>query len=198
MKNNSTQLSDTHVATSPCWFHLLIVALYVLLCSTEPTSAAPLQFGNWTNPTTMPTARSQAVAVTDPTTGKIYVAGGFADGNAFSTADVYDPAANAWSPLQSMPIATRGATAVYNNNKVYVFGGFGQSVVSAVQIYDIAADTWSQSVFPAAQWESAAVASNGKIYLFGGEGELNQTVEFDPTSLTSSTKGADANGQAGA
>lgn len=78
--------------------------------------------------------------------GRLYVLGfltgaGFVpDGRGF----VYDPGADAWSPVASMPEGTlRGASATgVLGGKVWVVGGFRGVAVSDVSAYDPATDQW--------------------------------------------------------
>src|SRR5215470_16427709 len=82
-----------------------------------------------------------------------YAAGG-TDGSTFPPSPVnalnrYDPVADTWTPLANMPTAVADARSVYaaNTNSIYVFGGitdfFNGTVTDLVQIYDVAADTWT-------------------------------------------------------
>src|SRR5439155_7375390 len=106
----------------------------------------------------------------------------------------YDPIANSWTPLASMPSPVFDAHSAYaaNVNKVYVFGGadFNQ-IVNYTQIYDVAANTWTTgAAMPDARaWPNVVYYSgNGKIYVIGGLDatftEQGQTWEYDPVTNT--------------
>lgn len=156
------------------------------------TARADLDLGTWQQPTIMPTPRGQAVAVTDPATGLIYLAGGYSYSTdfPFDSMDVYDPVSNSWSSGPSMPTALRGAAGAYAAGRIFVFGGYdARGHQQIVQIYNIAMGAWTQAPFAPGMWESAATASNGKIYVLGGEEEaLANTTEFDPETLTIAPK----------
>ena len=137
---------------------------------------------------------------TDGTYG--YVEGGATLGVGTNTVNRYDPVANTWTPLASMPVALYDARAAYaaNVNKVYVFGGFnGSVVVSTTYVYNVATNTWTTgAAMPAARiWPEAVYYSgNGKIYVIGGLDsgfvEQSQTWEYDPVTDTWNTSRAAA------
>lgn len=75
------------------------------------------------------------------------------------------------------------------NGKLYVLGGYPPSriTVRAVQVYDIATDSWQLGPqLPQPNNHGMAAAVNGKIYLIGGqltadqEGYVNTVYELDP------------------
>ena len=92
-----------------------------------------------------------------------YAAGG-RDAATFQSTDAfnrYDPLLDTWTPLANLPNAVGDARSVYaaNTNSIYVFGGITDfdvgTVTNLVQIYDVAADTWTtgtpdarRAVFP--------------------------------------------------
>jgi N-acetylneuraminic acid mutarotase len=107
----------------------------------------------------------------------------------------YDPIANAWATLASLPQALFDARAAYaaNVNKIYVFGGIdaGFNVLNTTYIYDIATDSWTPGAdMPAARFFPAVAYydANGKIYVIGGLDsnfvEASQTWEYDPVADT--------------
>ncbi len=141
----------------------------------------------WTTVAPMPTTRGQAAAAADPNSGLIYVAGGYQNGNAFRTFEIYNTATNSWTTGPNLPTAVRGATASYAAGSIYVFGGFDNAVsggiLHIVQRYNISTNSWSTISYPPGLWESgSATAINGKIYVMGGEANGTQNVEFDPAT----------------
>ena len=154
----------------------------------EERSLLAIVMTPWNAVAPMPTARGQAAAATDPSTGLMYVAGGYTFAGELSTVEVYNPGSNSWAAAPSLPMATRGATAEYSNGNIFVFGGYDVGPLAVVQRFNIASNTWSVHAFAAGRWEAAAAATNGKIYVTGGEGSHNQTIEFDPVTLTSAVK----------
>jgi hypothetical protein len=112
----------------------------------------------------------------------------------------YDPVADSWTTLANLPTAVGDARSVYaaNTNSIYVFGGitdfFKFTVTNLVQIYDVAAGTWSTgNPMPAERYFPATVYynPNGKIYVAGGfDGtglETSTTWEYDPVADTWNT-----------
>ena len=102
--------------------------------------------------------------------------------------------------MANLPTAVGDARSVYaaNTNSIYVFGGitdfFKFTVSNLVQIYDVAAGTWSTGTpMPAERYFPATVYynPNGKIYVAGGfDGtglETNTTWEYDPVADTWNT-----------
>lgn len=116
--------------------------------------------GGWVTMTPMPTPRRGAGAAS--VGGKIYVVGGdsgIVPGGPATTGgalEVFDPSVGVggtWTPLTPMPIPVTDAEAMIGlgpaesgsvAGKIYVFGGRDAlgTIISAVQIYDIAGDTW--------------------------------------------------------
>ena len=113
----------------------------------------------------------------------------------------YDPVADTWTTLASLPQALFDARGAYagNVNKIYVFGGIdaGFNVLSTTYIYDIATDSWTPGAdMPAARFfpTVAYYGANGKIYVIGGLDsnflEASQTWEYDPVANTWDTSRA--------
>jgi Kelch motif/Galactose oxidase, central domain len=98
-------------------------------------------------------------------------AGGRVAGIANNSLYRYDPVANTWTNLASMPTALYDGGIAYaaNLNKVYVFGGYdGSNIFNNTQIYDIATDSWSVGApLPDARFFPSALyySGNGKIYV---------------------------------
>ena len=77
--------------------------------------------------------------------GKIYVTGGFIQGDAVNSACVYDPQADAWTQLASMGTARRRHASAVVGGKLFVFGGYGAGgSLSTAEVYDPASDSWAQ------------------------------------------------------
>ena len=120
--------------------------------------------------------------------GKIYVMGGHDHevvwSSAFDSVEVYDPQADSWQRVASMPRGLSRPAAAVVGGKVYVTGGSKELCV-----YDPQADVWtplaSMSIaLPWRPWHNASVAVDGKLYVFGGSnGALLSTAEvYDPAS----------------
>ena len=130
----------------------------------------------------------------------VYEAGGysFTSGSTLDAFNRYDPVANTWMTLTSMPTAAFMASAVYypSTNKIYVFGGedaISGTNYNVTRIYDVATGTWATGTnmpdvrsFMASGYNNA----NGKIYLISGynTGDVSSaqpnTWEYDPAADT--------------
>jgi Kelch motif/Galactose oxidase, central domain len=166
--------------------------------SPTPTPTATPCPPPWQIVASMPVDVYGATGTSDGT--YVYEAGGysFSSGTNLDAFNRYDPVANAWTTLASMPTAAFMASAVYYppTNKIYVFGG--EDAISGVnynvtRIYDVATSTWSTGdnmpdvrSFMASGYNSA----NGKVYLVGGynTGDVTSaqpnTWEYDPIADT--------------
>src|SRR5207249_11635340 len=134
-------------------------------------------------------------------TGKICAVGGSnANGAPLTTVEVYAP--NSWSAAASMPTARYGFAAAAVNGKIYAIGGIDGdtgSVVSTVEVYDPATNTWCTSTGPSTvQCPTppapmptplsflAAATVSGKLYAISGldtHGDPVNAVEiYDPNS----------------
>ena len=127
--------------------------------------------------------------------GKIYVMGGFVPpqdtqipvGGAWQPIDdawEYDPAANSWKSLASVPGPRGSALATEVGGKIYVIGGvttvegskdpfftfFGPArVLTTNDVYDPATNKWeSREPMSVARNHAFGGAVNGKIYVIGG------------------------------
>jgi N-acetylneuraminic acid mutarotase len=133
--------------------------------------------------------------------GKMYVIGGWKDGNARGANYEYDPATDKWTKKASMPRPAHHAALASVNNKIYVSGGFippqntnvplggAWQPIDDVWEYDPGADSWrSLAPMPTKRGSAVAAEVGGKIYVIGGA----TTVEGSNESWTLS------NGAAGA
>jgi N-acetylneuraminic acid mutarotase len=147
----------------------------------------------WTKKRSMPRpAHHAALAAAN---GKIYVVGGFVPpqdiqipvGGAWQPIDdawEYDPAADSWKSLPSMPGKLGSALAAEVGGKIYVIGGvttvegskdpfftfFGPArVLTTNDVYDPATNKWeSRKPMSVARNHAFGGAVNGKIYVIGG------------------------------
>ena len=96
----------------------------------------------------MRTARRGAVAV-QLRSGKILVAGGGEDatGDVLRSAELFDPAANAWAPLPSMRLARKNAAAcLLPSGRVMVCGGAsGDDTHDSCEIFDPVTSRWDST-----------------------------------------------------
>lgn len=82
--------------------------------------------------------------------------------------DAGTPTAEGWTPLQQVPAGVGEAAIAAADGKIYLVGGY--DTLPLFQIYDIAANSWSQGPALVQGTDNAgALATNGKVYVFGGE-----------------------------
>jgi N-acetylneuraminic acid mutarotase len=128
--------------------------------------------GSWdTTLTPMSTPRAHLAVVTDGV--YIYAIGGDTTGNnggVVSTVERYDPSANSWSTLASMPSPGSFIVAGVLNGAIVVAGSGGSGGPSSnTDIYEIASNTWRPGPpMPAGRTLAAAGVANGGLYLVGG------------------------------
>ena len=108
---------------------------------------------------------------------------------------------DSWAQKTSVAKGRDNHTAVVNDGKMYIFGGYdGSNKLGDLWEYDITNDSWTQKTSGATARENhTAVVSNGKMYVFGGEddnGYLGDLWEYDIAndSWTQKTSGATARG----
>ena len=128
---------------------------------------------SWQTMAPAPLARfeSQGAAVN----GKLYVVGGFYNNATQATdlVDVYDPSANTWQRIASIPEAITHAPVVVDGATLYVLGGYvgnnpGGST-NHVWKLDTTTNTWSAGPsLPAGRGGGGAAIVNRRIYFFGG------------------------------
>jgi N-acetylneuraminic acid mutarotase len=115
-----------------------------------------------------------------------------------SSADIYNPITNSWTPTGSLVTARYAHTAtVLADGRVLAAGGFGGATstlqsggaaLASAEIYDSATGTWSAtgSMTTARMKHTATLLSSGRVLVVGGRGNTTTpTAEvFDPTSGT--------------
>lgn len=158
----------------------------------------------WAAKADMPTRR--AIPAHGMVNGKIYVIGGETSlgASASATVEVYDPATNTWTRKADIPTPRARSAASVADGKIYVFGGgsgggSAYPVMSTVEAYDPATDTWTRKAdMPRVNELLSTSVMGGKIYAIGGQREegafrdVYPTVDmYDPATDTW-TKKADA------
>jgi len=137
---------------------------------TDPYSAGPGQ-GAWITKAGLIHSRSE-VAVGE-VNGKMYVLGGYADGNvAQPLNEEYDPARDEWRERAPLPRGGNHIAAVGLDGKLYAIGGFTEQNANAfadVSAYDPTADKWSsRAPLPQPLASMAVAAVDGVIHAVGG------------------------------
>jgi N-acetylneuraminic acid mutarotase len=138
--------------------------------STEPYSAGP-QMGAWVTKAGMIHSRSE-IAVGE-VKGKMYVLGGYADGNVAQTLnEEYDPDKDMWYERAPLPRGGNHIAAVGLDGKLYAIGGFSEQNANAfadVSAYDPQTDKWvHKAPLPQPLGSMAVVAVDGVIHAVGG------------------------------
>jgi N-acetylneuraminic acid mutarotase len=105
--------------------------------------------------------------------GKVLVAGGNS-GVATATAEIYDPATNAWSAAASMSIARFAhAATLLQSGQVLVTGGAqdGSTISASAEVYDPLANTWTSVAAMANPhaFHTASLLNNGSVLICGGD-----------------------------
>ena len=93
-------------------------------------------------------------------------------------------APGSWLTLAPMPSARQELATAALNGKVYVIGGYENSVsTDRVDVYDPATNTWaSVQPIPFPQDHNSAAVAAGKLYSFGGHS--NAVFVYEPISNT--------------
>lgn len=146
-----------------------------------------------------PRAQHTATTLAD---GRVLVVGGTDGQGTYKDAEVFDPTANAWTPIASL-LSTNGVdtarqlhtATLLSNNQVLIAGGLGvenaQNQFSAMQtcfLFDPTSDTFTATgnLPHAVGWHQASVLSNGTVMVAGGVDANIVTVKnsatFDPAS----------------
>lgn len=128
----------------------------------------------WSSGATLATPRAYHAAVTG-TDGAVYAIGGVdGGGNALSSVERYDPIANTWSAMASMPTARSGLAACAVGDNIYAIGGRNTSgsPLTTVEVFNTVSRTWNAVALPSllhARTNLAASAGpGGLIYAIGG------------------------------
>jgi N-acetylneuraminic acid mutarotase len=113
--------------------------------------------------------------------GKLYVIGGWDNGNARGANYEYNPATDRWTKKSPMPRPAHHAALASANGKVYVLGGFVPPKGTALPVgaawepidnaweYDPATDAWKPlAPLPGKRGSAVAAEVGGKIYVIGG------------------------------
>ncbi|MHC4838533.1 MAG: Kelch repeat-containing protein, partial [Planctomycetota bacterium] len=130
----------------------------------------------WENLPALPIARAQHTLVSYG--NQLYAFGGEDDGLPFNLVSRLNPNGGMeWENRRPMPTTRFGLSAAPHGNRIYVFGGKtnGGVVLDTLEVYDPAADNWTNMVaqMPRPRYGFTAITDdlNDKIYLIGGEDE---------------------------
>ena len=127
---------------------------------------------NWTSIAPLPEGNESPAVATDGTF--IYIISGNASpGVLQNTVYRYDPVGNTYSTLAPCNVAATASSAVYLNGKIYKLGGLidlgSNAPTNAVEVYDIASNSWSQAApYPLPLALVSVFVRGGFIYGAGG------------------------------
>ncbi len=156
----------------------------------------------WSTRAPIPTVRGAASA--GGIGGKLYVLGGCISGDCrigvTNLLEVYDSAANTWTPKAPMSTVRAGMASGVIAGKLYVAGGFQSCagscpMVNTLEVYDPANDTWTtKAPMPTTRVQMGSAVINGKLFVVGGTtngtaaGSLATLEVYDPVNDTWMTK----------
>lgn len=158
-----------------------MVAALLVSCSEAET--APRATGlEWATLATMPTPRTEVAA--GVAAGRIVVVGGFAPEGTVATVEVYDVAADTWSPGPDLPVAVNHAMAASLGDEVHVFGGtLGDGGISDAA-FALRDGGWEAlPPMPEPRTAGGVAVAGGLAYVVGGvgpHGVAERTMVFDP------------------
>lgn len=135
--------------------------------------------GTWRKVASLPAPRTGLAAAAD-CKGTIYALGGHGPstsqgGTTEGSLFEYDPGSDSWTSLAPMPMPRANlAAAGANDGRIYALGGnFDTFETADVQVYDVAAGTWSPGpALPIAKLDLAAVTVGTRIFALGGSSKF--------------------------
>lgn len=179
---------------------MLFCILAPIACSNsdEPPPPKPIDdtppksgIGFWSSGASMMTPRKEISNTVVSNEGLVFTFGGVESSGLISNkVEIYDAGSNLWFEGSELPTPLWRSTAVYYEEKIYVFGGY-QSLgpypfdpSKMMFMYNIANDTWTMSEMPIARGASVAVVLGEKIHLIGGASNsaLSRHDIYDPTT----------------
>lgn len=171
---------------------LVLVGLSILIAKpsflwpSEPSVDIPQQ--KWESLAPLSAARSGVAVATFEE--KIIIIGGHSSAGVMDTVEMYDPATDTWTPMNSKPTAVYDASAALIGEKVYVPGGLTSSgaPTKTVEVFNPRKNSWEKCAdLPVALNGYGLVSYEGQLYLFGGRDStkpLNLVLRYDPFTDT--------------
>jgi len=149
--------------------------------------AARLDGDGWRRLAPLPQGRSAGGLVA--LDGRLYLVGGVVEGGLAADTQVYDPAADRWTPAPGLPTPREHLGAAGSGGRVYVVGGRTGGIggnLDVAEAFDPAAGRWSSlPPMPTARGGLAATATaSGQVVAVGGEAAatFEEVEAFDPGS----------------
>jgi N-acetylneuraminic acid mutarotase len=136
----------------------------------------------------VPAARQGAACVCDGVQYCYVIGGGDAGVTQTSQTSLFrfDTIANSWATKASFPSGRQFAAAAYRNGKIYLVGGFNETLLftSTLYVYDVGTDAWStKASYPVVDSFMHAVPFNvlstEYIYVAGGINHASAMYRYD-------------------
>jgi hypothetical protein len=144
---------------------------------TAPTGSTP----------SLTDARNTHTATRLPS-GKVLIVGGYGAATTLATAELFDPASEAFSSTGSLSQG-RGShrAGILTNGKVLVTGGNNGGSLSSAELYNPNAGTFSAagSLSQARQWHNGALLPNGQVLISGGNNNASSHWDIQTSFLSS-------------
>ncbi|CAG9315505.1 unnamed protein product [Blepharisma stoltei] len=110
--------------------------------------------------------------------GIVYVISGKNENNLTATqCEALNLSTMTWNSIQNINLGRTCPGGASVGKKIYIFGGYQQTVNNTVEMYDISQDTWTllAVLLPERLWQHGCYGiSNNKILIFGGEGPSDE------------------------
>ena len=145
---------------------------FIEVTSSDAEPQPPPPVAGWATHAPSPVARFEAGSASID--GRIYVFGGYTkEILAMTRSDVYDPAADRWSPVSDMPEPITHAGVAVDGRAVYFAGGFvgerAYEATDSVWKYDAGTNRWSAvTPLPEPRAAGALVRLGRDLHYFGG------------------------------
>lgn len=155
------------------------------LCA-DQSDAPVTDSGRWERGAPLPTVRGETRMVA--LNGLIYFVGGLLPEWEVSPAvEVYDPAADSWRAVASLPMGTNHPGLAAYSGRIYVTGGYNAKEFTSIAregwVYDPDSDIWA-SIAPMPEPRAAhvMVTIGDRLYVAGGTGPADPSTvwAYDP------------------
>ena len=174
----------------------LLIELILMVPFAVAAEDALSPLGVWKSMVPAPTARTEVAAAA--VGHKIYVIGGLREPSIGNNTDLavtslveeYELATEHWTTRAPLPMGLHHVGIGVVRNRVYVIGGFKQSLMSVwkpvatVYVYDPVHDAWTEaSPMPTARGALAVAELGGNLYAIGGydgDGNTPAVEAYDP------------------
>lgn len=183
---------------------IYVVGALTGTCCQEPEAPAVYIYdpvaNHWSTGPAMPAVRARGAGGAVAVGGKIYLVSGNTNGHygpVSAQVDVFDPATGTFTPLANIPHPRDHFSLVHHGGKLYAAGGRITNIaadsdphddqVPQVDVYDIAANSWStlpaSANVPVPRAGAATGVLAGELVLAGGESGLQTAAHGETHAL---------------